>query len=63
VTAGVFTSDRRLAKQFPFATPAWTFRASVAPWWSLDGLIREASPVRFIVQDTMSLIDRGEALP
>jgi hypothetical protein len=45
------------------ATLAWTFGASVVPWWPLVGLFWEASPVRVTVQDTPLLIYRREALP
>lgn len=51
------------AKEFSFATPAWTFGASVVPWWLLVGPIWEASPVSFIFRDTLLLIYRREALP
>jgi hypothetical protein len=45
------------------ATPAWTFGASVVPWWLSVGLFWEASPVTFTVRDTMSLIYCREASP
>jgi len=60
---GSSTSDGRLATPLPFGTPAWTFGASAAPWWSLDGLVGAAPPVRFVGQKTMSLIRRGAMPP